>query len=296
VLFPGTGKRYEALPFLVTVIILSGDGKKTVKIRYREACHIRFETCDPATGRIERLFYASWEGNTPKDDEIEVIPVPDIWDPPGDLETRMGKKLNPRGQKQQAVKDRKFAVINSFPAAGCKYCPFACYRPVFFSGRYGIRQMILVGKKAKFCHRACIRYHVEVHRDYRETLCREEKITGPEKKAARIKKEKAGGDRIEDLEEASNMICHVGNIHPGPVWAASGKSKNSFSSSVQRGLFTVKQASEKPCHDILLEPLSVIKEYSRREDFTCDVPVIVLMTPDKGKDAEENTLRNEKSK
>jgi hypothetical protein len=155
-----TGMKYFF--FLVTVIILFSD-------RHKEACHIRFETCDPATGRIERLFYVSREDNTSEDDEIEVIPVPDIWDPLGDLETRTGKKPNSRGQKQQAVKDRKFAVINSFPVAGCKYCPFACYRPVFLSGRYGIRQMIPVGKKAKFRHRACIRYHVEVHRDYRET-------------------------------------------------------------------------------------------------------------------------------
>jgi hypothetical protein len=73
-----------------------------------------------------------------------------------------------------------------------------------------------------------------------------EKITGQEKKAVRIKKEKEGGDWIEDSEEVSNMICHVGNIHPGPAGAAPGKSKNSFSGSVQRGLFTVKQASENP--------------------------------------------------
>jgi hypothetical protein len=244
--FPEQATGMKHFFFSVTVIILSGDGKKTVKIRHREACHIRFETCDPVTGRIERLFYASREGNTSEDDEIEVIPVPDIWDPPGNLETRTGKNPNSRGQKQQAVKDRKFAVINSFPVAGCKYCPFVCYRLIFLSGLYGIRQMIPAGKKAKFRHQACIRYHVEVHLDYREMLCREEKITGPEKKAVRIKKEKAGSNRIEDLEEVSNMICHAGNIHPGPAGAASGKSKNSFSGSVQRGLFTVKQASENP--------------------------------------------------
>jgi hypothetical protein len=132
--FPEQATGIKHFFFLVAVIILSGDGKKTVKIRHREACHIRFETCDPATGRIERLFYASREGNTPEDDEIEVIPVLDIWDPLGDPEIRTGKKPNSRGQKQQAVKDRKFAVINSFPAAGCKYCPFACYRSIFLSG------------------------------------------------------------------------------------------------------------------------------------------------------------------
>jgi hypothetical protein len=336
--FPEQATGIKHFFFLVTVIILSGDGKKTVKLRHREACHIWFETCDPATGRIERLFYASREGNTSEDDEIEVIPVPDIWDPPGNLETRTGKNPNSRGQKQQAVKDRKFAVINSFPIAGCKYYPFAYYWSIFLSGWYDIKQMIPAGKKAKFRHQACIKYHVEVHRDYWETLCREEKITDPEKKAARIKKEKdnirdfctgiensgkfwlsgfytdpdghetrlvrinvvdtskEGGDWIEDSEEASNMICYADNIHPSLVGAAPGKSKNSFSGSVQRELFTMKQALEKPYHDILLEPLFVIKEYNGWEDFTYDVPVITLTTLDKGKDAEENTLRNKRSK
>jgi hypothetical protein len=321
--------------FTVSVIILSKDGGKIVQLRHKEACHTRFETCNPKNGQIERLFYANWENNTPEEDEIEVIPVLDIWDPLGDLEIRMGKKPGSKGQKQTPAKDRKFAIINTFPIAGCKYYPFAYYWSVFLSGWYDIKQMIPAGKKAKFRNQTGIKYHVEVHRDYWENICREEKITDPEKKAARVKTEKEniknfctgiensgklwitgyyvdpngkeikmvrinlidnskeGGDWIEDSEEASNMICYADNIHPSLVGAAPGKSKNSFSGSVQRELFTMKQALEKPYHDILLEPLFVIKEYNGWKDFTYDVPVITLTTLDKGKDAEENTLRQE---
>jgi hypothetical protein len=321
--------------FTVSVVILSADGKKIVKLRHKEAAHVRFETCDPKTGKIENLFYADWEEKTPEENEIEVIPVLDVWDPIGDLETRMGRVPGTDGKKQTPVKDRKFALINSFPIAGCKYYPFAYYWSVFLSGWYDIKQMIPAGKKAKFRNFAGVKYHVEVHRDYWETICREEKITDPEKKSARVKKEKEnirdfctgiensgklwmsgfyidpngkevsmvrvnlidtskeGGVWIEDSEEASNMLCYADNIHPSLIGAAPGKSKNSFSGSVQRELFTIKQALEKPYHDILLEPLFVIKEYNGWEDFKYDVPVITLTTLDKGKDAEENTLRKD---
>lgn len=104
---------------------------------------------------------------------------------------------------------------------------------------------------------------------------------------------KEGGDWIDDSEEASNMLCYADNIHPSMVGAAPGKSKGSFSGSVQRELFTMKQSMEKAYQDILMEPLFVIKKFNGWEDFKYDVPVITLTTLDKGKDAEENTLRTE---
>lgn len=102
---------------------------------------------------------------------------------------------------------------------------------------------------------------------------------------------KEGGDWIDDSEEASNMICYADNIHPSMVGAAPGKSKGSFSGSVQRELFTMKQSLEKAYQDILMESLFVIKKFNAWEDFKYDVPVITLTTLDEGKDAEENTLR-----
>ncbi|GAP73084.1 hypothetical protein SAMD00024442_6_48 [Candidatus Symbiothrix dinenymphae] len=312
--------------FSVSVIILSKDGKSIVKLRHKEAIHTRFETCDPKTGKIEHLYYANWEDNTPKEDEIEIIPVLDICDPIGDLEERIN---------EQHTKERKFAIVNTFPTAGNKYYPFPYYWSVFLSGWYDIKRMIPAGKKAKLKNQSGIKYHVEVNRDYWESICREEKITDPELKAARIKKEreniknfctgiensgkvwisgfyqdptgketrmvrinlvdttKEGGDWLEDSEEAANLICYADNIHPNLVGAALGKSKNNMSGSDKRELFTIKQALEKPYHDILLEPLFVIKEFNGWDDFKYDVPVITLTTLDKGKDAEENTLRKE---
>jgi hypothetical protein len=178
--------------FSVSVIILSKDGKSIVNLRHKEAIHTRFETCDPKTGKIEHLYYANWEDGTPKEDEIEIIPVLDISDPIGDLEERMEGKS----------KDRKFAIINTAPTAGNKYYPFPYYWSVFLSGWYDIKQMIPAGKKAKLKNGSSIKYHVEVSKDYWENLCRGEKITDPELKAARIKKEKENMDQqLKDLEE-----------------------------------------------------------------------------------------------
>ncbi|MDR0686923.1 MAG: hypothetical protein LBF79_05660 [Dysgonamonadaceae bacterium] len=314
--------------FTVTVLILSRDGKRIVQIRHKDACHVRFETCDPRTGKIENLFYAPWDAvsSSPDDNQIEVIPVLDVWNPLGDLRERINKNK---------TRDRKFAVINSFPIAGCKYYPFAYYWSVFLSGWYDIKNMIPMGKKAKFRNGTSIRYHVEIHKDYWQNLFREEGITEQSDKLARAKKEKEnirqfltgiensgklwfsgfyidpngkeiqmvrintidrakeGGDWIEDSEEAANMICYADNIHPSLVGAVPGKSNNSFSGSVQRELFTIKQALEKPYHDILLEPLFIVKHYNGWKNMKYDVPVITLTTLDKGKDAEEQTLRSE---
>ena len=321
--------------FTVSVIILNVEGTKITKLRHKEACHVRFETCDPNTGKIENLFYANWEDKTPDEDNIEVIKVLDMYDPLGDLETRMGRLPGKDGKVQKPVTDRKFAIINQFPTVGCKYYPFAPYWSVFLSGWYDIKQMIPGGKKAKFRNHAQIKYHVEVHKDYWENICREEKITDLEAKAARIKLEKEnirnfltgiensgklwisgfyvdpngketqmvrinvidsskeGGDWIEDSEEASNMLCYADNIHPNLVGATPGKNHGGFSGSVQRELFTMKQALEKPYHDMLLEPLYVIEQYNDWKNFTVDVPVITLTTLDKGKDTEEQTMRKE---
>jgi hypothetical protein len=321
--------------FTVSVIILSGDGSKIVKLRHKEACHVRFESCNPKTGRIEHLFYADWDDNSPREEDIEIIPVLDIYDPLGDLEMRMGRLPDATGRKKQAEKSRKFAIVNQFPVAGSKYYPFTLYWSVFLSGWYDIKQMIPPGKKAKFRNHAQIKYQVEVNQHYWENICREEGIMGLEQKMARVKKEKdnirefltgiensgkmwitgyyvdptgkeirmvritvvdtgkEGGDWIDDAEEASNMICYADNIHPNLVGATPGKNHGGFSGSVQRELFTMKQALEKPYHDILLEPFFVIKEYNGWKDFVIDVPVITLTTLDKGKDAEEDSLRQE---
>jgi len=319
--------------FSVAVVILSRDGKKIVKLRHKDVIYCRFETCHPKTGKIEHLYSANWADN-PDEKAIEIIPILDMNDPLGELEYLMGKKPGPDGLAFERTKDRKFAIVNSFPIPGSKYYPFAYYWSVFLSGWYDLKRLIPKGKKAKFKNHASIKYHVEIHRDYWENLCREERITEPEKKQERIKKEKEnikefltgiensgklwisgfymdpqgrevkmvrvniidnakeGGDWLEDVGEAMKIISYADNVHPSLIGATPGKD-GGFSGSVQRELFTMKQSLEKSYQDLLLESLFVVKEYNGWDNLIYDIPVITLTTLDKGKDAEENTLRGE---
>ncbi len=318
--------------FSVSVIILSNDGKRIVRMRHKEAAHTRFEQVNPKTGRIDHLFYANWKDD-PKKEEIEPIEVLDLNNPLWDLLVRMGRTPNDDGKLQKETNTRKFAIVNMFPIPGTAYYPFAYWYSIFQSGWFDIKRLIPKAKKAKFKNGSSFKYHVEINRAFWDDLCDQEGITGKKERIERCNKEKEnikkfltgiensgkmwisgfymapdgkenkyvrinnidagkeGGDWIEDSEEASNMICYADNIHPSMVGAAPGKSKGSFSGSVQRELFTMKQSLEKAYQDILLEPLFVIKKFNEWEDLKYDIPVITLTTLDKGKDAEENTLR-----
>lgn len=319
--------------FTVSVIIISADGKKIVRLRHKEAAHTRFEQANSKTGKIDHIFYANWQDN-PKREDIETIELLDMDNPFFDLMVRMGKTHNDDGKIQEPTKTRKFAIVNMFPMPGTGYYPFAYWYSIFLSGWFDIKRIIPKGKKAKMKNGASFKYHVEINNKFWDNLCQQEGITDPKKKIERCNEEKGnikkfltgiensgkmwisgfytdpngkevtyvkinsidagkeGGDWIEDSEEASNMICYADNIHPSMVGASPGKKSGSFSGSVQRELFTMKQSLEKAYQDIMLEPLFIIKKYNGWDDLKYDIPVITLTTLDKGKDAEENTLRD----
>ena len=97
---------------------------------------------------------------------------------------------------------------------------------------------------------------------------------------------KEGGNWSDDMSEASNALCFEFGIHPNLVGATPGKSQMNNSGSDKRELFTLKQAIEKPCHDVMCKPYHVILHYNHwHERATVDVPMIVLTTLDEHKDA-----------
>ena len=58
----------------------------------------------------------------------------------------------------------------------------------------------------------------------------------------------------------------------------------------------MKQAIEKPCHDILTKPYHLILHYNGWSDkVTVDVPMIQLTTLDENKDAKKVTNSNSNS-
>lgn len=175
--------------FSIMVFIVDKEGKKVVQIRHKEAVNCRFETCNPKTGRIENIFFSNWK-DSPKEEDVTVIPLLAVDDPIGDIMVRLGKEENPKtGKKEKLVKDRMFAVVNRIPTPGMKYYPFPYYASTFNSGWAKLKAMIPVAKIAKMTNGMAIRYLIELHKDYFTKLFSNENITDPTKKKARKTKE-----------------------------------------------------------------------------------------------------------
>ncbi len=104
---------------------------------------------------------------------------------------------------------------------------------------------------------------------------------------------KEGGNWSDDMSEASNALCFAFGVHPNLVGATPGKSQMNNSGSDKRELFTLKQATEKPFHDVMAMPYHLILHYNGWQNLaTVDVPMIMLTTLDENKDAKKVTNSN----
>lgn len=175
--------------FSVAVIILSGDGRRIVRIRHKDACYCRFEKAD-RRGRIGHVFFANWRksGLTRKD--VEMITLLDEKDPLGDLEALMGRAPGRDGLTRERTTDRKFAIVMRFPTPGQRYYPSPYYTAIFRGDWFDLKRLIGKAKKTKVRNHASVRYQIEVHKDYWDHLLAEENIIDPLEQQARIDKEK----------------------------------------------------------------------------------------------------------
>jgi len=104
---------------------------------------------------------------------------------------------------------------------------------------------------------------------------------------------KEGGDWADDMQEAANTLCFAFGVHPNLIGATPGKSQMNNSGSDKRELFTMKQALEKPFHDVMMKPYHVVLHYNGwSERVTVDVPMLMLTTLDENKDAKKVTADN----
>ncbi|MCD8295982.1 MAG: hypothetical protein LUC88_00250 [Prevotella sp.] len=122
---------------------------------------------------------------------------------------------------------------------------------------------------------------------------------GKENRMVRINvlndKKTEGGDWSDDMSEASNALCFAFGVHPNLVGATPGKSQMNNSGSDKRELFTLKQAMEKPFHDVMCKPYHVILHFNKWNTFaTVDVPMIQLTTLDENKDSKKVSNSNGK--
>lgn len=105
---------------------------------------------------------------------------------------------------------------------------------------------------------------------------------------------KEGGDWSEDMGEASNSLCFAMGVHPNMVGATPGKSQMNNSGSDKRELFNLKQAIEKPWHDVMSVPYHVMMHFNGwDEQFDITIPMIEMTTLDKNKEFDIKQDSNE---
>lgn len=193
--------------FSVAVVILDYAGEKILQVRHKDAAYCRFEKADKH-GRINHVFYANWRKQSSlQKKDVEMIQLLDQRDPLGHLQVLMGKRPGADGLTKMRTSLRKFAVVMRFPTPGQRYYPSPYYTAIFRGDWFDIKRLVGKGKKAKIRNHSAIKYQVEVHKDFWDSICDEENIIDEEERQKRIKREK---ERIRDFV--------TGVRNSGKVW------------------------------------------------------------------------------
>ena len=330
--FLGVCQDFKHFGFAVSVIILSRDGSKIVRLLRKEACYCRFAPADKS-GKITKLLYANWRKCIASRDEIEVIEMLDPASPWRDLQDRLAKPLH--------SDNRKFAIVSRIPTPDSTYYPIPYYASLFKGKWYNIKQLIGLAKEAKLKNSAPIKYQIETSQKYWESIFRSEGITDRRKQQERIVQEKQsildfltgaensgkawfstfyitpdgneqhdvvinkiddskeGGDWSTDIQEAVNMFCFTLRVHSNLVGSVPGKAQTNNSGSDKRELYTIAQALQKPYHDLLFTVHRIIIRYNGWKGVVPDCPFMQLTTLDEHQDAKQvttNTNGNSDSK
>lgn len=177
--FLGVCQDFKHFGFTVSVILLNKEGTRIVRLLRKEACYCRFSPAEP-DGRITKVLYANWRNQNPSVDKVEIIELLDPYSPILDLERRMKQKTSVR----------KFAVLSRIPTVDSTYYPIPHYAALFRGKWYNIKQFIGVAKEAKLKNTAPIKYHIEISKNYWESIFRSEGITDRRLQQERIVKEK----------------------------------------------------------------------------------------------------------
>ncbi len=327
--FHGVSQDFKYFGFAVSVIILTPDGNKIVRLLRKEACYCRFAEAD-RHGRISNVFYANWRNNPGRED-IEVIDLLDVNAPVHDLMVRLGKRAGDDGIAKIRTAARKFAILTKIPTPDSTYYPIPYYASLFKGKWYNIKQLIALAKESKLKNSAPIKYHIEISGDYFDRLCRAEGITDRVKKQERIVHEKQriidflttaensgkvwfsqtytnpagetqhdvvinkvdsskeGGDWESDIQEAINVFCFTMRVHSNLVGSVPGKSQSNNSGSDKRELYTIAQSLQKPYHDLLFGVHRLIIKFNGWKGAVPDCPLVVLTTLDENRDAKTVT-------
>lgn len=318
--FLGACQDLKHFGFAVSVVILSNDATKIVRVVRKEACYCRFAPADKY-GRIPQVLYANWRKCVTDEKQVEAIELLDLAAPWHDLKQRIANR----------TKCRKFAVLSRVPTPDSTYYPIPHYASLFRGKWYNIKQLIGIAKESKLKNSAPIKYQIEISQKYWESIFRSEGITDRRKQQKRIVEEKQaildfltgaensgkawfstfyvtpdgkeqhdvvihkiedskeGGDWSTDIQEAVNMICFTMRVHSNLVGSVPGKAQTNNSGSDKRELYTIAHALQKPYHDLLFNVHRIIIRFNGWRGVRPDSPFIQLTTLDEHADAKKVT-------
>lgn len=165
--------------FTVLLLCLSRDRRQIVRVRHRDACHVRF-TPRGASGQPESIVVANFRHGNPA--PAETFTLLDPSDPLSDLLVRTGREADPRTgklrtAKQVAAEPYTYAVLCRMPTVGYAYYPLPYYTAIFNDYWYDIYRLIGLGKRHLIQNTSAPRLQIEVHRSYWDNVCDEEHIT-----------------------------------------------------------------------------------------------------------------------
>lgn len=327
--FLGVCQDIKHFAFCVSVIILSADGSRIVRILRKEACYCRFAPA-LADGRIPYILYANWRKSISRKEDVEKIELLDQHAPWADLQERLQAA---KGKRPKSA-TRKFAIVSRVPTPDSTYYPIPYYGALFKGNWYNIKKLIGIAKEAKLKNSAPIKYHIEIANRFWDGIFKAEGITDRKKQQDRVVEEKEkiinfltgmensgkvlfstfyinpngdeqhdvvinkvetdkeGGDWSTDIIEAVNMVCFTMRVHSNLVGSVPGKTQTNNSGSDKRELYTIAQALQKPYHDLLFTVHKIIIRYNGWTNVTPQIPFIQLTTLDKNKDAKQVTIES----
>ena len=199
--FLGVCQDFKHFAFCVSVIILSADGQKIVRILRKEACYCRFAPAEK-DGHIPYILYANWRKSISNKSEIEKIELLDQHAPWADLQERMGKSQTTKRPNTQSTKTRKFAIVSRVPTPDSTYYPIPYYGALFKGNWYNIKKLIGMAKEAKLKNSAPIKYHIEISNRYWDGIFKSEGITDRKKQIDRV---------VEEKEKIINFLTGMEN-------------------------------------------------------------------------------------
>ncbi len=271
-------------------LILSLDRNQIVQLFIEEACHCRWEWQNPENGLVENCFLsANWD----RDPNVDLITVPVIdpyWDAAGQLKNRKDgfRFVYPVSYPSPGKHFYQLAAWNGAISSG--WLEYSIQIPEFktwmMKNQISLKYHLEVNEEywpnmydgwANFTAEEQRLHKSAFVEDFNKQLSGQKNAmktlltgfyydkSGEERIAWRVTSiddKIKSGVYVEDSSEAVAHLCNALDIDPQLFPHIQGKGQTAGSGSDINASYNLFMASIKPYHDLVLEPLYVIRDYN----------------------------------